>query len=191
MNGVAGSTTNINIGSALGSGVITLNEDTTVTGDLTVSGGQLFLNSTSPYIVLGDTTPEASPHLVANSGKFYINFDTPSITGAKFTIDSATGNVGINTSTPKAKLDVSETTTGNLTSAILYRSTAAVNDTQLLKWQSSTLEACAIGSEILSGTDANMVFYTNTIGTTSLVKSMTLTHDGNLQITSGSITATT
>ena len=71
--------------------------------------GNIQISNNQPYLILNDTTvDESNFYLVANGDKFYIGPTSQSTTNAKLTILD-TGNVGIGTISPGAKLDVSGT----------------------------------------------------------------------------------
>jgi hypothetical protein len=69
-------------------GALALNSTLDVTGIATFTT-QAVISGTQPRLVLEDTTgAEEDSYLVANASKFYVNFDTASVTGAPFIINA-------------------------------------------------------------------------------------------------------
>jgi len=81
-------------------------QDITTTGDLTISGGDFILNGTYPNIRLIDTNNDSDYRLANANGDFQIYDISNSAT--RLNIDGNTGNIGIGTESPSARLHVLE-----------------------------------------------------------------------------------
>lgn len=80
----------------------------------------------------------------------------------RVTVD-ASGNVGIGTSAPGAKLNVQQAVTGSVTSLLLSRTTGNVGDEQSIVWQQndlSNLQAASIAAGVDSATSGSLRFKT-------------------------------
>ena len=96
-------------------------------------------------------------------------------------IDSS-GKVGIGTSSPSAKLEIFNSTTGDVT-LLRLRSTPGVGDTQYLGFDGSSNSSRArIGSEITGGGHGNLVFETRDSTTANLTERMRIDSSGNVGI---------
>ena len=96
-------------------------------------------------------------------------------------VDSS-GNVGIGTSSPSAKLEIFDSTTGDVT-LLRLRSNPGVGDTQYLGFDGSSNSSRArIGSEIISGGHGNLVFETRDSTTANLTERMRIDSSGNVLI---------
>ena len=90
------------------------------------------------------------------------------------------GSIGIGIS-PTYKLDIQGTSvTGNATSLRLYRTTAAVGNTNALLWQSSTLTTASISDEVSSATSGSLIF--KTALSSALTERMRIDPTGNVGI---------
>jgi hypothetical protein len=106
------------------------------------------------------------------------------LTGAteRMRIDSS-GNVGIGTSSPDAKMNIEQSGIGNFDSIILSRTTGNVGDVQSIVWRQndlSNLKAASISGEVTGASAGALVFNTATGGT--LTERMRIDSSGNLLV---------
>ena len=93
------------------------------------------------------------------------------------------GNVGIGTSSPDAKMNIEQSGAGNFDSIILSRTTGNVGDVQSIVWQQndlSNLKAASISGEVTGASAGALVFNTATGGT--LTERALLDSSGNLHV---------
>jgi hypothetical protein len=93
------------------------------------------------------------------------------------------GNVGIGTSSPDAKMNIEQSGIGNFDSIILSRTTGNVGDVQSIVWQQndlSNLKAASISGEVTGASAGALVFNTATGGT--LTERMRINSSGNVGI---------
>jgi hypothetical protein len=159
---------------------------TSIAGKFNVGGGRSNFGANSEVysIAVGYTQGRC------NSGQTYYIGATDSATPdlvfsnaagtERMRIDNS-GNVGIGTSSPDAKMNIEQSGIGNFDSIILSRTTGNVGDAQSIVWRQndlSNLKAASISGEVTGASAGALVFNTATGGT--LTERLRLDASGNL-----------
>jgi hypothetical protein len=160
-----------------GSGIVTLDTNTTITGNLTLTGASSISTST------GNLTMSTG---AANGNIIF----TPQGTGNSY---FSSGNVGINTTTPQTKLEI-VTETNTETGLQIRRNNASVGSTAILGFRLSTAQGTQDWSQIKAiRTDNPASTATDLVLTTysgsALVDALRLTSTGSA-ILAGGLTLT-
>jgi hypothetical protein len=197
-------------GTTAGAGTFTTG---TFSGNLTVDTNTLFVDSANNRVGIGTILPDTALHIDnPDNGAITAILDTDNtavklvfrnttetgnniqigadgsnlvaVTGAaeRMRIDSS-GNVGIGTSSPDAKMNIEQSGAGNFDSIILSRTTGNVGDVQSIVWQQndlSNLKAASISGEVTGASAGALVFNTATGGT--LTERALLDSSGNLHV---------
>jgi hypothetical protein len=116
--------------------------------------------------------------------------------GSERVMVDTSGNVGIGTSSPAARLNVQVTGNGDFTSLLLSRTTGSINQEQSIVWQQndlSNLAGAAIAGSFESATSGSLRFKTTLAS--SLTERMRIDSSGNLLVgtttSAGKLTVTT
>tara|TARA_R100000655_G_scaffold2995_3_gene11281 strand:+ start:2756 stop:5353 length:2598 start_codon:yes stop_codon:yes gene_type:complete len=154
-------------------GKVSSPSDTTADG-----GGWTLLGSTSKTFNWLNATDSwtSSEHIEIASGK------NLKVDGTTFFVDGTNNAVGIGTTSPQAKLEIYNATSGDIT-LLRLRSDPGVGDAQYLAFDGGSNSSRArIGNEIVSGGHGNLVFETRDSTSSNLTERMRITSAGRVGI---------
>ena len=159
-------------------------DDLVIKNDTSGSGAGITIqsNSTNGFGAVDFRKADGSQigKIYASSGGGQLAFETGG--NERLRIDSS-GNVGIGTVSPDAKLNIEQSGIGNFDSIILSRTTGNVGDVQSIVWRQndlSNLKAASISGEVTGASAGALVFNTATGGT--LTERLRIDSSGNVGI---------